>query len=88
MVRLRKLRICFLTYYLSGFPYPENIALASNLESIVRRNGAVPATIGVLDGEATVGLTLEKLTRLIEAARRNEVVKVSRRDLAFTCGSV
>ena len=54
----------------------------------MRRNGAVPATVGVLDGEATVGLTLEKLTRLIEAARRNEVMKVSRRDLAFTCGSV
>ncbi|KAJ6113796.1 hypothetical protein N7523_007113 [Penicillium sp. IBT 18751x] len=38
------------TIYTHGFPYPDNIALASLLESVVRVNGGVPATIGVLGG--------------------------------------
>ena len=71
-----------------GFPYPENIKLAQNLEAIARQNGAIPATIGVLDGEAVVGLTSEQLARLIEAAHQKKAMKVSRRDLAYTCGSV
>ena len=71
-----------------GFPYPDNIELARNLESIVRQNGAIPATVGVLEGEAVVGLTPEQLTRLIKAAYYKNALKVSRRDLIFACGSV
>lgn len=72
--------------YTHGFPYPDNIALASLLESIVRTNGAVPATIGVLDGVAKVGLETEELIRLAGSAGQSETRKVSRRDLAFACG--
>ena len=39
-----------------GLPYPENIQTAENLEKIVRKNGAVPATIAVFEGEFYVGL--------------------------------
>jgi pseudouridine-5'-phosphate glycosidase/pseudouridine kinase len=40
------------TIYTHGFPYPENVALASHLESLVRAHGGVPATIGILNGVA------------------------------------
>ena len=73
---------------LIGFPYPENLSLAVSLEAIVRQNGAVPATIGVLDGHARVGFSSKELAKLIEASRTNEIFKLSRRDLAFACASV
>ena len=44
------------TIYTHGFPYPDNVALAKDLESIVYKNGAVPATIGIVNGVARVGL--------------------------------
>ena len=69
----------------SGFPYPENIALCSQLESIVRANGAIPATIGVLNGVAKVGFEPEELTELLSSASQRDTVKVSRRDLAQVC---
>ncbi|PNS21643.1 Pseudouridine-metabolizing bifunctional protein [Sphaceloma murrayae] len=72
--------------YTHGFPYPDNIALASLLESIVRTNGGVPATIAVLDGIARVGLETEELIRLAGSAGQETTRKVSRRDLAFVCG--
>ncbi|KAG8629405.1 hypothetical protein KVT40_003270 [Elsinoe batatas] len=72
--------------YTHGFPYPDNIALASLLESVVRTNGGVPATIGVLDGVAKVGLESEELIRLAGSAGHENTRKVSRRDLAFMCG--
>ncbi|KAI9803772.1 MAG: hypothetical protein M1825_001652 [Sarcosagium campestre] len=67
----------------SSFPYPDNVALASALESIVRVNGAVPATIGVLNGIARVGLGPEELIELAASAGRSTTRKVSRRDLAY-----
>ncbi|KAF2152589.1 IdgA domain-containing protein [Myriangium duriaei CBS 260.36] len=72
--------------YTHGFPYPDNVALASLLESTVRTNGAVPATIGVLDGVARVGFETEELIRLAGSAGQPGTIKVSRRDLAFACG--
>ena len=74
------------TIYTHGFPYPDNIALASHLESVVRANGGVPATVGILDGIARVGLEPEEVIRLAGAAGRLETLKVSRRDLGFACG--
>ena len=71
-----------------GFPYPQNVALASRLESVVRVNGGVPATIGVLNGIARVGLETEELIELAATAGRPETRKVSRRDLAYVCGLV
>ncbi|KAF2876710.1 Indigoidine synthase A like protein-domain-containing protein [Massariosphaeria phaeospora] len=74
------------TIYTHGFPYPDNVALASLLESIVRVNGGVPATIGILDGIARVGMDPEELIRLTESAGKKNTLKLSRRDLSYVCG--
>ncbi|KAF7197473.1 Pseudouridine-5'-phosphate glycosidase [Pseudocercospora fuligena] len=74
------------TIYTHGFPYPENLALASRLESLVRINGAVPATIGILEGVARVGLGADELMRLISEPGSPDLLKVSRRDLGFVLG--
>ncbi|KAF2134449.1 hypothetical protein P153DRAFT_328763 [Dothidotthia symphoricarpi CBS 119687] len=74
------------TIYTHGFPYPENVALASLLESVVRTNGGVPATIGIIDGVARVGLDPEELIRLTASAGNANTLKLSRRDLSYVCG--
>ncbi|UPX09847.1 uncharacterized protein EKO05_0000528 [Ascochyta rabiei] len=74
------------TIYTHGFPYPENVALASLLESVVRVHGGVPATIGILDGVARVGLDPEELIRLTDSAGQPTTLKLSRRDLSHVCG--
>ncbi|GLA75798.1 hypothetical protein AtubIFM55763_007354 [Aspergillus tubingensis] len=74
------------TIYTHGFPYPESVALAELLESVVRSNGAVPATIGILGGEARVGLSPEELVELASTAEKKNALKVSRRDLGYICG--
>src|SRR2546430_17319206 len=51
------------------------------MESTIRAEGAIPATIGIHDGQINIGLTLEQITRLGTA---QNVQKVSRRDLAIT----
>ncbi|KAL9108595.1 MAG: hypothetical protein Q9227_006681 [Pyrenula ochraceoflavens] len=56
------------------------------LHSIVRVNGGIPATIGVLDGVATVGLNEDELIRLNTSAGDSGTWKVSRRDLGFISG--
>jgi len=61
-----------------GFPRPENIEVARKIEDAVREQGAVPATIAILGGEITVGLTSEQLEYLGMA---QNVRKCSRRDL-------
>lgn len=61
-----------------GMPYPDNVAMAREVEQIVRDGGAVPATIAVLDGMPRVGLTADELEVLASDPR---VVKVSIRDL-------
>ncbi|KAF2772659.1 IdgA domain-containing protein [Teratosphaeria nubilosa] len=74
------------TIYTHGFPYPDNLALASRLESLVRINGAVPATIGVLDGIVRVGMEPEALIRLVASSGKPNTLKLSRRDLSFALG--
>lgn len=74
------------TIYTHGFPYPDNLSLASRLESLVRINGGVPATIGILDGIAKVGMGADELMRLVSSAGQASTLKVSRRDLGFVCG--
>jgi len=76
------------TIYTHGFPYPDNVALASHLESVVRQNGGIPATIGILRGIARVGLSPEELTELASAAGEKETMKISRRDLPYITGLV
>ncbi|KAK2762848.1 hypothetical protein FQN54_001023 [Arachnomyces sp. PD_36] len=74
------------TIYTHGFPYPANIALASRLESVVRINGGIPATIGILNGVAHVGMSAEELIELATSAENKSALKVSRRDLGYICG--
>jgi pseudouridine-5'-phosphate glycosidase len=63
-----------------GMPYPQNLEMARSVEAIVRENGAVPATIAVMDGKLMVGLTDADLQRL--AKEGQTAAKASRRDLA------
>lgn len=62
-----------------GLPRPDNLALALEAEAIVRAEGAVPATVGVVAGVATVGLERRDLELL---AGDGEIPKLSARDLA------
>ena len=62
-----------------GMPYPANLETALSVEAVVRENGAVPATIAVIDGELRVGLEHDELEKLAQA---KGVVKASGRDLA------
>jgi len=63
-----------------GMPYPQNIETAKAVEQIVRDHGAIPATIAVIKGVCTVGLTEEALDYFGQA---NHIVKVSLRDLPY-----
>ncbi len=63
-----------------GMPYPQNLAMANNVEAVVRKHGAVPATIAIMDGRFAVGVSGEDLERLaLEGAK---AAKASRRDVA------
>ena len=62
-----------------GMPYPKNLETAKALENAVRAEGAVPATIAVLDGRIRVGLDGDALERLAKGGK--SVMKLSRRDL-------
>ena len=62
-----------------GLPYPHNLEVAQAMESAIRAEGAVPATVGIHDGKIAVGLSRAEIERLGTA---QHVLKVSRRDLA------
>jgi pseudouridine-5'-phosphate glycosidase len=66
------------TIFTHGLPRPRNVDVALAAEESLRATGVVPATVGVVDGVATVGLTDDAIRRL---AADDEVVKVSLRDL-------
>lgn len=61
-----------------GMPYPKNVETALEVEDVIRKNGAIPATIAIIDGAVKVGLTKEEIEFLGTA---DNVLKVSRRDL-------
>lgn len=61
-----------------GLPYPQNVTIARQMEDLVRQGGAVPATIGVVAGTATVGLDDSTLERFAQAS---DVRKLARRDI-------
>lgn len=63
-----------------GMPYPQNVEMARDVERIIRNQGAVPATIGIMDGKIKIGLNAEELERF---ATDSTVEKVSRRDFAY-----
>ncbi|MGL5208293.1 pseudouridine-5'-phosphate glycosidase [Cetobacterium sp.] len=62
-----------------GMPYPQNVETALKVEEIVRENGAVPATIAILNGKLKVGLSKEEVDYL--GKKGLEVTKASRRDI-------
>ena len=61
-----------------GMPYPKNVKTALEVEKVIRDHGAVPATIGIIDGEPIVGMTPDEIEQF---GKRKGVLKVSRRDL-------
>ncbi len=61
-----------------GLPRPRNLQVARELEEAVRREGAVPATIAVLDGRPHVGLDKQQLERV---ANEDGIRKLGHRDL-------
>jgi pseudouridine-5'-phosphate glycosidase len=65
-----------------GLPSPQNRAAADDLEAAVRRHGAVPATVAVLDGVPRVGLSPAELDRVCGGG----LVKLSVRDLGVAVG--
>ena len=67
-----------------GMPYPKNVETALNVEKIIRENGAVPATIGIIDGVGVVGMTNEEIELF---GSRKGIEKVSRRDLPVICAN-
>jgi len=62
-----------------GMPYPVNVRTARSLEAIIRAEGAVPATIAIMDGTILIGISDLELERLAHAS---DVRKLSRADLA------
>lgn len=63
-----------------GMPYPLNVETAVKVENIIRENGAIPATIAILNGKLKVGLTADEIEYL---GKTKNVVKTSRRDIPF-----
>nr|WP_274424319.1 pseudouridine-5'-phosphate glycosidase [Chelativorans sp. YIM 93263] len=63
-----------------GMPWPQNNEMAADVETIIAEEGAVPATIAVIDGRLKIGLSAEERKDL---AQRRDAMKLSRADLAF-----
>lgn len=61
-----------------GMPYPQNVETALKVEEIIKNEGCMPATIGIIDGECVVGMTPEEIEQF---GSRKGIAKVSRRDL-------
>lgn len=68
-----------------GMPYPQNLTMAQNVEKVIEANGAVPATIAIMDGKFKVGVTAEDLERLAQTG--GKAAKASRRDVAALLAS-
>jgi len=64
-----------------GMPFPQNRSTALKVEKIIKDNGAIPATIGIINGRLIVGLSEEEIKFLSEP--ETEAVKTSRRDLSY-----
>lgn len=63
-----------------GMPYPQNVETALKVEQLVRDHGAVPATIAIINGKLSVGITKEEIDYL--GKEGSKIPKASRRDLA------
>ncbi|KAH8586460.1 Indigoidine synthase A like protein-domain-containing protein [Bisporella sp. PMI_857] len=72
--------------YTHGFPNPHNLALAQDLEAIVRLHGAVPATIAIIGGIAKIGLDQQELEIIASSAGQPQTMKISRKDIPYIFG--
>lgn len=63
-----------------GMPYPKNVETACLVNDAIRKNGVVPATIGIIKGRIKIGLTEDEIEYI---AKADQVIKVSRRDLPY-----
>ena len=63
-----------------GMPYPKNVETALEVERIIRENGAVPATIGIIGGVLKAGLTEDEIDYM---GKTSGIAKVSRRDIPY-----
>ena len=64
-----------------GMPYPDNVQTALSVEELVRKQGAVPATVAIIGGVPTVGITPDQIQHLGQMGTK--VTKASRRDIAI-----
>ena len=64
-----------------GMPYPQNVETALKVESIVRENGAIPATTAIINGKLKAGLSRDEIELL--GREGEKVAKVSRRDIPY-----
>ena len=67
-----------------GMPYPRNVECALAVEKVIRYNGAIPATIGIIEGEPIVGMSPEEIELF---GKTKGISKVSRRDLPLVIAS-
>src|SRR5690349_22024826 len=63
-----------------GMPYPQNVQTALAVESIVKQQGALPATIAIYNGKCRVGLTRDEIEHF---GKSKNVWKVSIRDMPY-----
>lgn len=63
-----------------GMPYPKNVKCALMVEKIIRENGAIPATIGIINGEPIVGMSKQEIELF---GKTKGIAKVSRRDIPY-----
>ncbi len=61
-----------------GMPYPKNVETALRVEQVIRDAGAIPATIGIIEGEPVIGMSPEEIEAF---GKKDGILKVSRRDL-------
>ncbi|MBU1145483.1 MAG: pseudouridine-5'-phosphate glycosidase [Firmicutes bacterium] len=64
-----------------GMPYPQNVETALECEAIIRRQGVIPATIAIINGVITIGLSKEEIVLI--GKNTQEVIKTSRRDIPY-----
>ena len=63
-----------------GMPYPDNVNTAIEIENIIRKNGAVPATLAIIDGRIKIGLSPDEIEFM---ATSKKIIKASRRDIPY-----
>ena len=64
-----------------GMPYPQNLAMAREVEQVISAGGATPATIAIVDGQLRAGLSAQELEKF--AHEGSSIPKVSTRDMPY-----